>query len=56
MATKSILKTIVLKDSKKVVNFLSALEQSIEHETKEVCFSMPISNISKDIIKKLTCW
>lgn len=53
MATKSILKTIVLKDKDKIAHFANALDGSVNHKTKKVCFSRPVSNMSMDTLRKV---
>ncbi|NTW04569.1 MAG: hypothetical protein HGA27_00440 [Peptococcaceae bacterium] len=54
MATKSILNNnIVLKEHDKIVRFANVLEGSVTRKEKKVCFSRPVSNMSRDTIKKL---
>jgi len=54
MATKSFLKNIVIKDKKKVGNFLSALENAEKKGRKNITIDMPVKTLkNKESIRKM---
>lgn len=53
MATKSILKTIVIKDSSTAGKLAKAMDRAMEKVSKEVLISHKVSEASRDEIKTL---
>lgn len=53
MATKSILKNIVIKDRKSSSSLINALEQAKNKEAKEVNFSRSVYTADDETIKKM---
>ena len=53
MATKSMLKNIVLRDRKLANNFLSALEKAGKKKSKKVILERNIEEVKGEDIKKL---
>ena len=53
MATKSILKTVVIKKEKDASRFISALENAIGKKEKEVVIKQNVMDVRKDDIKKV---
>lgn len=52
MATNSFLKNINLREPKQCKDFIRALEKSKEKREKEIQFSRPVSDMSRDEIRK----
>ncbi len=52
MATNSFLKNINLREPKQCKDFIRALERSKERKEKEVHFSRPVSDMSREEIRK----
>lgn len=53
MATKSILKTVYIKDNNAARRLASALENAHGKKSKTVTYSRPVSEASRDSIKKI---
>lgn len=53
MATKSILKTVLIKDSRAAGSLVRALENAKEKTAKEVKISRPCSEASRTDIQKM---
>lgn len=53
MATKSILKDIVIKDKKMTSSLVNALESAKGKHAKDVIFSRAIRNADADLINKV---
>lgn len=53
MATKSILKSIVIKDKKSSSSLINALESAEGKHAKEVSFSRAVRNADDEMIKKM---
>lgn len=53
MATKSILKTIHIRDQKSALNLANALEKSSQAKDLKVKYTRPVSTASRDRIQKL---
>ena len=53
MATKNILKTVVIKKEKDASRFISALENAIGKKEKEVVIKQNVMDVRKDDIKKV---
>ncbi|MDE7293356.1 MAG: hypothetical protein K2N72_02920 [Oscillospiraceae bacterium] len=53
MATKSILKNIVIKDKKTGLSLVNALEHAEEKHAKNVTFSKAVINADDEMIKKM---
>lgn len=51
MSTKSILKTLSLKDNNRARRFIDALEQSQKAPTKEISYTRKCTEITGDKIK-----
>lgn len=53
MATKSILKTVVIKKEKDASRFINALENAAGKKEKEVVIKQNVMNVRKNEIKKV---
>lgn len=53
MATKSILKSIVIKDKKSSSSLINALENAEGKRSKDVSFSRAVRNADDEMIKKM---
>ena len=53
MATKSILKTVVIKNKKDASKFVNALENASDKKEKEVVIKQNVMDVRKEDIKKV---
>ena len=53
MATKSILKTVILKDKKSAYSLMNALENAKNKSSKKIVFSRAVRTADDEMIKKM---